>query len=212
MIKATFTHKDRYKTDDLHIDHTSVSFSGDPEMVEKLTELSKTVQFDKSRLSDFEIGFLAEDRMGKVAEINGVRSQIAELKRDKFLKLKRGNTYARYRELSDTLDSLVEEEQAILGDIEDLEDDRFYSRRELKDRFTRMLRNLSFVTRETTTNKNGVTIEYLETTIPDREVMMGVATATTLLEREMAEKKAKILERYRGVPVVENAGEMASND
>lgn len=212
MIKATFTHKDRYKTDDLHIDHTSVSFSGDPEMVEKLTELSKTVQFDKSRLSDFEIGFLAEDRMGKVAEINGVRSQIAELKRDKFLKLKRGNTYARYRELSDTLDSLVEEEQAILGDIEDLEDDRFYSRGELKDRFTRMLRNLSFVTRETTTNKNGVTIEYLETTIPDREVMMGVATATTLLEREMAEKKAKILERYRGVPVVENAGEMTSND
>ena len=212
MIKATFTHKDRYKTDDLHIDHTSVSFSGDPEMVEKLTELSKTVQFDKSRLSDFEIGFLAEDRMGKVAEINGVRSQIAELKRDKFLKLKRGNTYARYRELSDTLDSLVEEEQAILGDIEDLEDDRFYSRGELKDRFTRMLINLSFVTRETTTNKNGVTIEYLETTIPDREVMMGVATATTLLEREMAEKKAKILERYRGVPVVENAGEMTSND
>ena len=212
MIKAIFTHKDRYKTDDLHIDHTSVTFSGDPEMVEKLTELSKTVQFDKSRLCDYEIGFLAEDRMGKVAEINGVRNQIAELKRDKFLKLKGGASYARYRELSDTLDCLIEDEQAILGDIEDLEDDRFYSRRELKDRFIRMLRNLSFVTRETTTNKNGVTIEHLETTIPDREVMMGVATATTLLEREMAEKRARILEKHRGVPVVENAGEMTSND
>lgn len=212
MITAIFKHKDKYKTDDLHIDHTSVTFSGDPDMVAELTELSRTVQYDRSRLCDYEIGFLAEDRMDKVAEINGVRNQIADLKRDKFLKVKGGASYAKYRELSDTLDCLVEDEQAIVGDIEDLDDDRFYSRKELKARFDRMLRNLSFVCRETTSDKNGVIIERLETTIPDREVMMGVATAKTLLEREMAEKKAQILAKYRGGAQAESTGEMTPND
>ena len=208
MIRATFTHKDKYKPGELRIDHTAVSFTGDEEIVDALNALSQTVQYDKSRLCDYEMGFLGEERMNKVAEINGVKTQLAELKRERFLKLKGGVKYARYKELNNTLGCLVEEEQAILGDIEDLEADRFYSGKELTARFNKMLGTLSFVCREATTDTRGVTIEHLETTIPDREVMMGIATANTLLERGIAEKKAAILVKHRGEQALEQDSAM----
>ena len=103
---------------------------------------------------------------------------------------------------------LVEDEQAILGDIEDLEADRFYSGKELTARFRKMLETLSFVSRQATTDTSGITIEHLETTIPDREVMMGISTANTLLERGIAEKKAAILVKHRGENALEQDSTM----
>lgn len=213
MIKAKFIHKDKFGRGELPIDLTRVEFSGDEEIVEALNGVINAVQFDRSRLCDYEQGFLCEQRMEKLSDINAVRTEMYNLQKSRrFPGLKIGATYARYKELSDKLAFHEAEEQRILGSIEDLEEGRFYSREELRARFAKILRSMGFECREATTDKRGITTESMESIVPDDEMRKIAAYNTTLLARDLDSKKQAIRKMYLGDMALESTGEMTLSD
>lgn len=115
---------------------------------------------------------------------------------NRFLKFKKGEAYSEYVRLNAMLEELLAEDRSMVSHIEELDDDRFYTAKELRERFSSMLSGLSFVSTGSSTAKNGITTELMESAVPDEEIKRTAAEMIAHLEEQISEQRAAIQNKY----------------
>ena len=210
MVTANFKYRDFISKKEIPLDITNVTFKGDPLLVENLNRLRSLVSFDNSMLADYEMGFLLQQKTENDAKISDLNQEIKDIqKKDIFMKLKKGETYNRYLDLSQQVSENLDRRTAITYRAEDLEDDRFYGQKELKERLSTMLKTLSFNCIDSKAEENGIVTQILESSIPDPELLMVVQQKIEEMEQSLQDRKDLIKQRYEGAiePLVEETTE-----
>ena len=210
MVTANFKYRDFISKKEIPLDITNVTFKGDPLLVENLNRLRSLVSFDNSMLADYEMGFLLQQKTENDAKISDLNQEIKDIqKKDIFMKLKKGETYNRYLDLSQQVSENLDRRTAITYRAEDLEDDRFYGQKELKERLSTMLKTLSFNCIDSKAEENGIVTQILESSIPDPELLMVVQQKIEEMEQSLQDRKDLIKQRYEGTiePLVEETTE-----
>ena len=210
MVTANFKYRDFISKKEIPLDITNVTFKGDPLLVENLNRLRSLVSFDNSMLADYEMGFLLQQKTENDAKISDLNQEIKDIqKKDIFMKLKKGETYNRYLDLSQQVSENLDRRTAITYRAEDLEDDRFYGQKELKERLSTMLKTLSFNCIDSKAEENGIVTQIWESSIPDPELLMVVQQKIEEMEQSLQDRKDLIKQRYEGAiePLVEETTE-----
>ena len=210
MVTANFKYRDFISKKEIPLDITNVTFKGDPLLVENLNRLRSLVSFDNSMLADYEMGFLLQQKTENDAKISDLNQEIKDIqKKDIFMKLKKGETYNRYLDLSQQVSEKLDRRTAITYRAEDLEDDRFYGQKEMKERLSTMLKTLSFNCIDSKAEENGIVTQILESSIPDPELLMVVQQKIEEMEQSLQDRKDLIKQRYEGTiePLVEETTE-----
>ena len=210
MVTANFKYRDFISKKEIPLDITNVTFKGDPLLVENLNRLRSLVSFDNSMLADYEMGFLLQQKTENDAKISDLNQEIKDIqKKDIFMKLKKGETYNRYLDLSQQVSENLDRRTAITYRAEDLEDDRFYGQKEMKERLSTMLKTLSFNCIDSKAEENGIVTQILESSIPDPELLMVVQQKIEEMEQSLQDRKDLIKQRYEGTiePLVEETTE-----
>ena len=199
MVTANFKYRDFISKKEIPLDITNVTFTGDPLLVENLNRLRSLVSFDNSMLADYEMGFLLQQQTENDAKISDLNQEIKDIKKkDIFMKLKKGETYNRYLDLSQQVSESLDRRTAITYRAEDLEDDRFYGQKEMKERLSTMLKTLSFNCIDSKAEENGIVTQILESSIPDPELLMVVQQKIEEMEQSLQDRKDLIKQRYEG--------------
>lgn len=201
MVSAEFTYREFLPAREMPSDVTNLTFGGSEEIKKALNTLKSSIQFDCSRLSDYEIGIINQLRGDVREKLATIQQQMAEIKKsNRFMMVHKGEAYARYQELEGQMNSLVDQDDVFVDKIEALDEDRFYTPKRLADKYAELLSSLGFETKGGKTDERGVRREHFESVMSEEELMSVVLSKTAELQEQLDARKLELLVKY-GLPI-----------
>lgn len=214
MVTATFKYREFLPKNDLPSDMTQVSFLGDDELVDILETLISCVTFDRSHLIDYELQYLNKQMENNKSDIIRVKEQISIAKKQNaYFMFKKGDAYKEYKILKDKLAELQGQAESLFFNAGGLDEDRFYTDKEVKNKIAKVLSDLKFVCQESKTHPNGVLEEKLYCSIPDDQLKV-LANNKVVEMSEYINNKKKAIDKKYGVAtdIVQQMGDFAESE